>query len=99
MHRLLIAVVLALILVVAIAPSLTGVELMHYVFEVGPRDFVRRELYVDYGSRVAIIFYVYSGGYPSDIIFRIIAPDGREIYPRTKIERGLSWSFTATQGG
>jgi hypothetical protein len=34
-----------------------------------------------------------------DIIFRAIAPDGREVYPKTKISSRLSWSFTAEQGG
>jgi hypothetical protein len=33
-----------------------------------------------------MIFYVYSRGSPSDIIFRIVAPNSREVYPWGKIE-------------
>jgi len=36
-----------------------------------------------------MIFYVYSGGSPSDIIFRIVAPDSREVYPRGKVEEAF----------
>lgn len=32
-------------------------------------------------------------------MFRIVAPDGREVYPRGRIEGVFEWSFTATQSG
>jgi hypothetical protein len=73
--------------------------LWHYGITVRPRDLVREEFYITSGSRVVVIFYVYSGGSPSDIIFRIVAPDGREVYPRGRIEGVFEWSFTATQSG
>jgi hypothetical protein len=84
---------------VATAPSLARGGLGHYGITVRPRDLVREEFYITSGSRVVVIFYVYSGGSPSDIIFRIVAPDGREVYPRGRIEWVFEWSFTATQSG
>ncbi|MCI4438121.1 MAG: hypothetical protein JHC33_15045 [Ignisphaera sp.] len=35
----------------------------------------------------------------SDIVFRIFAPDGRELYPRTRIYGGFNYSFVANQAG
>jgi hypothetical protein len=32
-------------------------------------------------------------------MFRIVAPDGREVYPRGRIGGVFKWSFTATQSG
>jgi hypothetical protein len=98
-RHLITAVVLALVVLVATAPSLVRGGLGHYGITVRPRDLVREEFYITSGSRVVIIFYVYSGGSPSDIIFRIVAPDGREVYPRGRIEGVFEWSFTATQSG
>jgi hypothetical protein len=67
---------------VAVISSLT-----HEVFYVNARDFVRYNLSVYSGYEVSIIFYVYEAvtQTASDIIFRVLAPDGREIYPRTKV--------------
>jgi hypothetical protein len=31
-------------------------------------------------------------------MFRILDPDGREVYPRSKVDR-LSWSFTVEKAG
>jgi hypothetical protein len=98
-RHLIAAAVLALVLLVATAPSLARGGLGHYGITVRPRDLVREEFYITSGSRVVVIFYVYSGGSPSDIIFRIVAPDGREVYPRGRIEGVFEWSFTATQSG
>ena len=80
-------------------PELT--PLIHYVFYVGARDFTRYDFEACSGCGVSIVFYVYEAGTQtaSDIIFRVITPDGREVYPRTKIYSRLSWSFTAEQGG
>jgi len=75
--------------------------LIHSVFYVRARDFTRYEFEACSGCGVSIVFYVYEAGTEtaSDIIFRVITPDGREVYPRTKIYSRLSWSFTAEQGG
>jgi hypothetical protein len=75
--------------------------LSHRVFYVNARDFVRYDLNVYSGCEVSIVFYVYEGDSQtaSDIIFRVLAPDGREIYPRTKVSGGLTWSFIAGQSG
>jgi hypothetical protein len=80
-------------------PELT--PLIHDVFYVGARDFTRYDFEACSGCGVSIVFYVYEAGTQtaSDIIFRVITPDGREVYPRTKIYSWLSWSFTAEQGG
>jgi len=76
-------------------------SLTHEVFYVNARDFVRYDLSVYSGYEVSIIFYVYEGTTQtaSDIIFRVLAPDGREIYPKTKVSGGLTWSFIAGQSG
>jgi hypothetical protein len=75
--------------------------LIHDVFYVRARDFTRYDFEACSGCEVSIVFYVYEDATQdaSDIIFRALAPDGREIYPRTKISRKLAWTFVATQGG
>jgi hypothetical protein len=75
--------------------------LIHNVFYVTAKDFTRYDFEACSSCGVSIVFYVYEDDTQraGDIIFRVIAPDGREVYPRTKIYRALSWSFTAEQGG
>jgi len=74
--------------------------LIHYTFYVKPGDFVKYNFNICGECRALVSFYVYGGaGSYSDIMFRVLAPDGREIYPRTKIYSELRWSFTAAQGG
>jgi len=94
-----VAIVLALVLLAVIAPNIARGELVHLNFEVGPGGLAKRTFHINYGNLVTIILYVYSGGYSSDIIFRIIDPDGREIYPREKVYGRLIWSFKANQSG
>jgi len=74
--------------------------LAHYTFYVKPGDLVRYDFDICEGCSAIVIFYVYDreGNY-IDIVFRVLSPDGREIYPRAKVDGKLSWSFTATQGG
>jgi hypothetical protein len=75
--------------------------LIHDVFYVRARDFTRYDFEACSSCGVSIVFYVYvaDSQTASDIIFRVITPDGREVYPKTKISSRLSWSFTAEQGG
>jgi len=78
-----------------------AVYLTHYVFYVEPRGFVRYNFNICEGCDALISFYIYdvlTGRY-SDIVFRVLAPDGWDIHPKTKIYSELSWSFTATRGG
>jgi hypothetical protein len=57
--------------------------LTHKVFYVNARDFVRYNLGVYSDCEVSIAFYVYEGDSQTanGIIFRILAPEGRKIYP------------------
>jgi hypothetical protein len=75
--------------------------LWHYTFYVAARDFVRYNFDFCEGCGVTVVFYVYEGDSmsSSDIIFRIVAPDGREVYPRTKVSGRFSYSFIAALGG
>jgi hypothetical protein len=68
---------------------------VHEYITVGARDLKKYEFYVCAGCRVSITFYLPAG---PDIMFRILGPDGREVYPKSKVDR-LSWSFTAEKAG
>jgi hypothetical protein len=85
--------------VIRAAPNQT--PLIHDVFYVWARDFKRYDFETCSGCEISIVFYVYEGATQdaSDIIFRALAPDGREVYPRTKISGKLAWTFVAKQGG
>lgn len=75
--------------------------LHHYTVYVNPRSFSIQRFYVEAGNSVAISFYVYRSDTMtySDIVFRIFAPDGRELYPQTRIYGGFNYSFVANQAG
>ena len=54
--------------------------LAHYTIYVEPRSFVKQGFDICGGYTVEMIFYVYdTSGTSNDIVFRILAPDGREI--------------------
>ncbi len=76
-------------------PTPSEAYMVHVYITVGAQDLKRYEFYACAGCRVLITFYLPAG---PDIMFRILDPDGREIYPRTKVTR-LNWSFTAGKAG
>jgi hypothetical protein len=85
-------------------PPPREVYMKHELIFVKAQDLDRYEIFVDerhcpYGCEVVIIFYVNDlPREPSDIIFRALDPYGKEIYPRSMVER-LRWSFTAERPG
>jgi hypothetical protein len=80
-------------------PTPSEAYMEHVYVTVGARSLERYEFYVCSGCRFAIIFYVYDPSWkPVDIIFRALDPEGREIYPRSKVV-ALQWSFTAEKAG
>jgi hypothetical protein len=67
-------------------PTLSEAYMVHEYIAVEARSLERYEFYVCSGCRFAIIFYVYDPSWkPVDIIFRALDPEGREIYPRSKV--------------
>jgi hypothetical protein len=80
-------------------PTPSEAYMVHEYIAVEARSLERYEFYVCSGCRFAIIFYVYDPSWkPVDIIFRALDPEGREIYPRSKVV-ALQWSFTAEKAG
>jgi hypothetical protein len=66
---------------------------------VGARDLKRYEFYVCDGCWFGFNFNVYDTSWmPSDIIFRALDPEGREIYPRRRVST-LGRSFVAERPG
>jgi hypothetical protein len=72
---------------------------LEHIF-VGAGDLRRYEFYVCDGCRFEISFRVYSTAtcISSNIIFRALDPEGREIYLRSKVGQ-LWWDFTAERAG
>jgi len=72
----------------------------HRSFLVKARDFIRYNVVSCKDCNVSIDFFVASSRFGSeDIIFRIISPDGREIFPKNKIYLHLYTYFVADQEG
>jgi hypothetical protein len=72
----------------------------HRSFLVKARDFIRYNVVSCKDCNVSIDFFVASSRFGSeDIIFRIISPDGREIFPKNKIYLHLYTYFIADQEG
>jgi len=61
----------------------------HYSFNVKARDFTTHRVYCCKGCELFIDFYViritWRGSEWSDIIFRVVAPDGREVVSKQKV--------------
>lgn len=79
----------------SVAQQPSEARMVHEYITVGARDLKKYEFYACAGCRVSITFYLPAG---PDIMFRILDPDGREIYPKSKVEL-LRWSFTAGKAG
>jgi len=79
------------------------IGLRHHSFTVSARDFTRYYIGCCKNCDVFIDFLIIRStlwGYEwSDIIFRVISPDGREIFPRYKIYKGRYLHFVADQEG
>lgn len=85
-------------------PSIpTEPSLTHYSFNIKARDFYRHTISCCKGCELFIDFYVirytWWGSQWDDIIFRVVAPDGREVYPREKIYGSMYTTLTADQEG
>jgi hypothetical protein len=75
--------------IVPIPPNATVPPMTHYSFNVKARDFTTHSVYCCKGCELFIDFYVirytWWGSEWSDIIFRVVAPDGREVVSRQKV--------------
>jgi hypothetical protein len=86
-------------------PSTTPsiLRMNHYGFYVEPRDFTREYVYCCRDCKLFISFSVVRitlfGSEPSDIIFRVVAPDGREVIPRMKIYGNTYYELVTEQEG
>jgi hypothetical protein len=82
---------------------ISPIGLYHRSFTVSARDFTRYYIGCCKNCDVFIDFLIIRStlwGYEwSDIIFRVISPDGREIFPRYKIYKGWYLHFVADQEG
>jgi hypothetical protein len=84
-----------------VPPSIPRMD--HYGFHVGSRDFTRGYVYCCRGCKLFISFSVVRvtlfGSESSDIIFRVVAPDGREVIPRMKIYGNTYYELVTEQEG